>query len=497
MTEETIESYGLGYAPNSWEATSTYFQGQGYAEKDLIEAGLASERDSGGLYDRFRNRLMIPIRDRRGRMTGFGARTLDPDGVPKYLNSPQTDLFDKSKLLYGLDQARKAIRAEDQVIIVEGYLGVLIPHQHGFKNIVATMGTALTDDHLYKIKRYSKRIILAMDSDAAGVKATLRGLDVARETLDKETEFAFDARGLLRRESKLQADLRVATLPPGMDPDDVVNENPERWQEIIEQAQPILIHVMETLAEGRDLQDPKVKSEIAGQVLPLIDDVSNAIERDTYIQRLARMLEVDERTLLNARPAKRKAFRRRRPSRPPASRPQKQTPNRIAAQRKGEAYEAHCVGILLRHPELTYQVNRRLGEFGLARVSTQDFHQTKHQMLMELIQASLEQNEEEPGNYILNNLTSDSMDIADDLLSRTPEIDLVSDKVLKDLIVALLKLRRWHVEENNTHIRFLFTNEQIDRDAMSAELRQNTAVLHKIDLASQKYTSRTATVERK
>ncbi|OQY26143.1 MAG: hypothetical protein B6I38_11750 [Anaerolineaceae bacterium 4572_5.1] len=314
----TFYRFGLGYAPNSWDAATNHFKTKGYTEKDLREVGLVSDRDSGGVYDRFRHRMMIPIRDRGGRMTGFGARTLDPDGVPKYLNSPQTDLFDKGKILYGLDKAGRAIRDKDQIILVEGYMGVIAPHQHGFANVVATMGTALTDHHLRSIKRYTKRIILAMDSDAAGINATLRGLKVARETLDRTTDLVFDARGLLQREARIQADLRVATLPPGMDPDDVVNQDPAEWERIIAEARPVVVHVMDTLSEGRDLEDPKTKSEIAAQVVPLIEDIPDAIERETYLQRLARMLKVDERSLMgySSPPAKKRPSWKQPPPQP-------------------------------------------------------------------------------------------------------------------------------------------------------------------------------------
>ena len=221
LTDETVEAFGIGYAPKSWDATTDFFKSKGYSEQDLIDAGMVSTRDSGGIYDRFRHRVMIPIRDDRGRMAAFGARILDPEDLPKYLNSPQTDIFDKGRILFGLDKARRAIRSLDQVVIVEGYMGVLAPHQHGYNNVVATMGTALTENHLRLIKRFTRKIILAMDSDAAGMKATLRGLEVARQTLDRETEVQFDARGLMRQEARLQADIRVTTLPPGMDPDQI------------------------------------------------------------------------------------------------------------------------------------------------------------------------------------------------------------------------------------------------------------------------------------
>ncbi len=278
LTSETIETFGLGYAPDSWDAALTYFTSRGYTPQELLNTGLATERQEGnGVYDRFRNRTMFPIRDVQGRMTGFGARILDPNDVPKFLNSPQTVLFDKGHLLYGLDQARKAIRAQDQVVIVEGYLDVIVLHQGGFTNTVSPMGTALNEDQLRMLKRYTRRIVLALDADAAGEKATLRGLELARQALDHSDEMVFDARGLLHHEARLEADLRVTTIPEGMDPDEVVLRDPEEWKHILENAQPVVVHVMETLVAHRNVDDPKTKSEIAAQVLPLIEDVPELV----------------------------------------------------------------------------------------------------------------------------------------------------------------------------------------------------------------------------
>ena len=184
-------------------------------------------------------------------MAGFGARAQALDDVPKYLNSPQTPIFDKSNLLYGLYKSRKGIRADDQVVIVEGYMDVIATNQAGFKNLVASMGTALTEEQLRQLKRLTRKIILALDSDAAGVNATLRGLQVARDTLDRESEISFDARGLLRNEARLNADIRVSTLPEGLDPDEIVNHNPDEWSKLVSSAKPIVIHVMETLASEK------------------------------------------------------------------------------------------------------------------------------------------------------------------------------------------------------------------------------------------------------
>lgn len=500
IKESTVEKFGLGYAPESWEAASKYFQSKGYSEEDLLDVGLVSERDTGGVYDRFRHRLMFPIRDRKGRMAGFGARVLNPKDNPKYLNSPQTPLFDKRRLLYGLDQARKAIRSEDEVVIVEGYMGVILPHQHGFENVVATMGTALTDDHLRKVKRYTKRIILGMDSDAAGVQATLRGLEVARESLERTQDLVFDARGLLHREARLRADMRVAALPEGMDPDDVVNQDPFRWREIVSSARPIVIHVMETLAEGREIDDPKVKNEVASQVLPLIEDVPSAIERDTYQQRLARLLDVDERTLLSFRPEPSGSSRQRaRRPRPGAHSPFLKSRPEVTPSRKGDLYEAHCVGILLREPELMYRIDRQLGKAGLQRFSEKDFQNTNFQIMIRTIKEALRQSDTEPKKYVLEHLSGDLLDVAQELLERTADINPKADKVLEDLMRAFLSLRKWRVLNKNSHLRYLMETIQDNGDLKASQYREaiieNAAEQKKIDQAMKRYTSRTASLQ--
>ncbi len=294
LTDQTIQSFGLGYALDGWEGLIQYFSQKGVGIDLLSEAGLVTDRESGGHYDRFRNRITISIRNANGQMAGFGARILNPNDMPKFINSPQTICFDKGKLLYGLDNARKSIRAMDQAVVVEGYLDVIMLHQAGYTNTISPMGTALTEDQLRMLKKYTRRIILALDADIAGQKATIRGLEVARQAMDRETEIGFDIHGLLRQEARLQADIRVTAIPEGMDPDEVVLRDPAEWKTILDTAKPLVIHVMETLALEQDVTDPKVKQTIAQQVIPLIEDVPNLVERDAYRQRLARLLRVDE-----------------------------------------------------------------------------------------------------------------------------------------------------------------------------------------------------------
>ena len=524
LKDDTIEAFGLGYAPHSWDATLNYFKNKGHSEKDLIDSGLVTVRESTDdkgkgieetspdplssspfspkhVYDRFRHRILIPIRDERGRMAGFGARIINPDDVPKFLNSPQTPIFDKGRLLYGLDRARKAIRAAEQAVIVEGYLDVIALHQAGFTNTVSPMGTALTDHQLYLLKRFTKNIVLALDPDAAGDKATLRGLQLARQTMDHESEPVFDARGLLGFEARLQADIRVTTLPPGMDPDDVVNRDPAEWQRILGNAKPIVEHVMEALAVGRNLDDPKVKNEIAAQVLPLIEDVPNPVERDTYRQRLARLLRVDERALLGSLPPSRRSRRSGSRFGAPGSRAtlapgETLLPTSVAASITSPV-ESHCIGIFLRRPDLIYRVDRAMQERGLTRLGGEDFQLAEHQSLFSLIQESIEQEDVEPLNYVLNRLSLPMMDVADVLLHRTENMDPNDDKVLEDLVRAMLDLRRRYLRQGIEHLRFLMEEAQQQGDGMATEYQQSmlqyTVTLNRLYQAIGKYTERSLT----
>jgi DNA primase len=496
LSDETIEVFGLGYAPDSWDAATQHFRSRGHPEEDLLACGLVSESEAGGIYDRFRNRVMFPIRDERGRMAGFGARVLNPDDVPKFLNSPQTGLFDKSRLLYGLDRARKTIRTQDQGVIVEGYLDVIALHQAGYTDAVSPMGTALTEHQLRLLKRYTRRIVLALDADAAGDKATLRGLQIARQTLDRESDPVFDARGLLGHEARLKADIRVTTLPEGLDPDDIVNQDPAEWQRILENAQPIVIHVMRTLAQGRDVEDAKTKSEIAAQVLPLIEDIPSPIERETYRQRLARLLQVDERALISEG-GQRASGRRtsRRPGTQETAKLRESPAVRISDPLESRlVLEAHCLGVLLRRPDLVYRVDRALQERGLSRLSLDDFQSADHKTLLRLIESSLEQDHAEPLHFVLNSLSLPLMEAADRLLAGTEKLDPSEERVLADLVRTLLDLRRRNLHQHIDHLRFLMEEAQESGDMRAREYLQTMKhyieTRDRLDQALGRYTER-------
>ena len=492
LSDEIIETFGLGYAPNSHEAIIRYFKNKGRSDTNLKEVGLVSERDDGSIYDKFRHRIIFPIRDSRGRMAGFGGRVLNPDDIPKFLNSPQTAVFDKSALLYGLEHARTPIRALDQVVIVEGYLDVIALHQAGFTNTVSPMGTALTEQQLRMLKRLTHRFILALDPDAAGDKATLRGLQIARQTMDRESEPVFDSRGLVAHESRLQADIRVTTLPAGMDPDDVVNADPTAWQSILENAKPVVIHVMETLASGRNVDDPKTRSEIAGQVLPLINEVPDPIERETYRQRLARLIKVDERLLTGGESTG--GTKRKRP-RPAQAKAADHKPE-ITFLAGNALLEAHILGILVRRPEMVFYVDRALHESHLMHISRLDFELAEYQAIFELVQASISQDQSEPMHYVLNGLSLPLMEIVDNLLERTEKLDPKDDRVLEDVMRALLEIRRRQVSEEINQVRFQMDEATTAGDIRTKEYEERIAkcsrMLRNIHQARENFTNRAA-----
>jgi DNA primase len=488
LTDLSIETFGLGYAPNAWDSALTHFTKRGYSEKDLAESGLISVRDSGGFYDRFRNRIMIPIRDENGRMAGFGARIVDPNDVPKFLNSPETPIFSKGHLLYGLDRARKPIRTVDQAVIVEGYLDVIALHQAGYENVVSPMGTALTEHQLRLLKRFTRRIVLALDPDTAGQKAVLRGLDAARQAMDREGEMGFDARGLLREEARLQADLRVASIPDELDPDEIVARNKAEWARLIENAKPIVTYVMETLAAGQNIIDPKVKNQIAAQIIPLIEDLPNALERDSYRQQLARMLRVDESALTGTQ-----AQASRVPRARGTQTRQKQVQEKPAAAltvSSNNRVESYIIAVLVKKPELLYRLDRLLQEYGLLKLAVQDFEYTDNQMMFGLIRESVEQDRTEQHEFVVESVPVSLQSLLQELDSQTEKFERLEEKLLEELVRGVIKLRRVAAGENLNQLRYLQEEAQQVGDLRAASYQdlvlKNTSLLRMLDQASRK-----------
>ncbi|HLA44143.1 MAG TPA: DNA primase, partial [Aggregatilineales bacterium] len=300
LTPQTADDFRLGYAPDSWNAALDHLTTLGFKVDEVIEAGVAIRNDRGKIYDRFRNRFVIPIRDGRGRTIGFGARALRDEDNPKYLNSPQGTLFDKSHILFGFDRARRPIREQETAVIVEGYMDVIQAHQAGFQNVVATIGTALTEHHVQQLGKYADRLVLALDADAAGIKATMRGLDVAREALGDGDAFVIDAQGMMRQAGHLKLDIRVLDLPQGKDPDEFIRAAPEHWQTQVDAALPLAEYIIQTAT--RDLAPTASVAEremLAYELLPLLTATEDNLQQRTNIQLLSIRLRLDEKAMLD------------------------------------------------------------------------------------------------------------------------------------------------------------------------------------------------------
>lgn len=449
FTDETINQYLIGFARPGWQNMFDELTALGYKEDDLLDVGLAvKNEDSGRVYDRFRNRLMIPIRDQRGRVVGFGARALAPDDNPKYLNSPQTLVFDKSRVLFGLDVAKKAIRDSGTVVIVEGYMDVIQAHQAGFTNVVAQMGTAMTESQLHLVApRYAQTIILALDSDSAGQSATRRSLETARQAL--ESDFA----------GRLSVDIGILQIPDAKDPDDLIREDPDQWQELVENALSIadFVITMETqdLPSGADARNVPVQERmrVARQLLPILAASESNLYVESNIQKLAQRLYLNERELFGWAKSHRAEQRKKTPPRGRPSEPRspddepppvdydavappdfdddtvflpdvdsvgriQEQPSSAqqAAARAGHenASEAYCLRMLVMHPDAYFHINRKFRELAgedtqlrqgpLSGLGIGDFSRSDYRRLMDTFIEAVNQSEMGVYDFLSENL---------------------------------------------------------------------------------------------
>ena len=271
LASKTIGDFQLGFAPNKWDGLMNYLAKSGYAAEEQLAVGLIVSRDNGGYYDRFRNRLIFPIRDIRGRVAGFGGRALD-DSLPKYLNSPQTILFDKSSIIFGIDRAQGHIREKDYSIITEGYMDTITSHQYGFDNTVASMGTALTERQITTLRKFSKNIIVALDADKAGLEATTRSILTIDEQIPKDHWMPWT-------QSKTYAELvkyevQVVEIRDGKDPDEIIRNSPEKWAQLISEPQPIIDFTLKKEIANINQDSSKDKSAVVSKLLPIISQIN-------------------------------------------------------------------------------------------------------------------------------------------------------------------------------------------------------------------------------
>ena len=349
LDRNATEAFQLGLSPSDGDSLRTHLLREGFEGDQLAAAGIVRVGDDGQQRDLFRGRLIIPIRDADGRLAGFGGRALD-DSQPKYLNSPQSEVFDKSHILYALDRARDYIR-KSGVVIVEGYMDAIAAHQAGFQNVVASMGTALTESQVAAISRLTGSVTMALDQDTAGQQATLRSLESSWRIYQSRAAGQSGGTTLLQRREL--PEIRIASMPPGQDPDDVIRRSPEEWRRLVASAKPLLEFVITAMAASVDPSAPQGKAAVADQVSRLIFALQDAPQQDHYLRMLAERLEVPLETL-RASISRPTPVRRSRPSpgREAAAASPTQATASPFARLDHDPMEDYCLTLLMHYPEL-------------------------------------------------------------------------------------------------------------------------------------------------
>ncbi|MFN2577169.1 MAG: DNA primase [Pyrinomonadaceae bacterium] len=274
ITEDTSQTFKLGFAPDSWEALSTHLRQKGATQEQLEKSGLTVRKDEGGSYDRFRGRLMFPVFDAQGKPIAFGGRILDPEGEPKYLNSPETSAYVKGRHLYGLHLTRDEIRRAGFAILVEGYLDLIVPYQFGVRNVVASLGTALTPEQVKLVGRFARKVVVNYDGDRAGVQAAKR----ATEAILAE-----------------DIEVKVLVLPDNADPDEFIRTNGvSEYQRRRGEAQPHIQFVLDQAVRDRNLHNPADKAVAVEETLPFVRAVRNRIQKREYFDIVMDSLRVPD-----------------------------------------------------------------------------------------------------------------------------------------------------------------------------------------------------------
>jgi DNA primase len=345
LEDETLKTFGLGYAPVG-NGLLRYLERDGFSEQELQAAGVIGVAEDGRQFDFFRDRVLFPIRDAQGRVIAFGGRSLDDEVKPKYLNSRDTLLFHKQETLFAFDLARKPMSQERQAVIVEGYMDAAMAHQHGYRNVVATLGTAVTERHLRLLRRQVDEIVLALDADAAGQAATWRALQVADASLRTGLTPVV---GPNRRQQRFVSDrsvrLRVLALPNEKDPDDLIRSNPSAWPTVVKAALPVIDFVLQRLEARHDLKTARGKAAAADEIAEVLVGIANPIEQDSYTNEVATRLGVDPEAV-------RRLLKSRGRGKPAGSAPIPPSTTPQPARVRGEPLDDYMLALVIRLREV-------------------------------------------------------------------------------------------------------------------------------------------------
>ena len=361
VSPEMIDTFHLGYSPDSWDALKTYLKNMGAPEADAVESGLIYRNDEGRTWDFFRDRLMFPIHDRQGNVIGFGGRQLTepaPDAPgynPKYINTAATPIFDKRSSLYGIHRAHSAIRESNTGIIVEGYMDVIAAHQYGYTNVVASMGTALTENQVSQLKSIANNFILALDPDTAGQEATLRSLEASWKVFQRLASYQTPSGSSLPTHLSDPVVLKIAALPEGRDPDELIRQDAEKWESLIEEAPLLTRYLIPTITSRFDINAPQGVSQAIDAVYPLIAATHDYYQQQRYLQDLADALNITLEVLKGALPSRApQSPRRRNTPRSVGSQSNNRTQITASALNSNREFirENYLLGLVLNRPTL-------------------------------------------------------------------------------------------------------------------------------------------------
>ncbi len=359
LKEETIRQFLIGYSPDSYTQLSDVLRRQGFSREEAAAAGLIVDRGGSQVFDRFRDRVMFPLKDANDQVVGFTARVLHENqkNMGKYVNTPETEVYHKGRMLYGLEKAKTAIRKFGYVIVVEGQMDVIASHEAGITHVVASSGTALTPEQLALLKRFTSHLLLAFDADAAGQAAARRGIEVAVQ------------QGFV---------VKLITIPSGKDPDESIRHDPREWRRAIKDAKFVMDFYMDKLLGHIDLGDVSQKKRAAGELLALIAKLPDPIEQTHYLQRLSLAIRVSEQTLRDAMGRTERAAQPRAISRENVA--QQKSEKQDAPVRSVsvlDAVEQELLGLVLTFPEHLPELLEQLPQAAL----TKSIHQRLYSQL--------------------------------------------------------------------------------------------------------------------
>lgn len=381
LSVESVKSWQLGYSKPGFTDLHDALIARGFKTEELIACGLCGE-SKGRVYDRFRGRLMIPIRDQNGRIVGFGGRSTQKEQNPKYLNTALTPLFEKGSLLFGLDRAKEAIRGQNRAVVVEGYMDAIQAHQRGFTNVVAQMGTALTDSQVRKITNLTNLIIICLDGDTAGQNATDRSIEIA---------------STIAQADRLKMDLKVITIPGKTDPDDFLRKTPENWNTLIDSAvSAVDFAINRGLAALPPNADRQAKETLARKLLPVMLSTEHDLGRSANIQRLSLRLGLPERAMIEW------SVQIQRENNNKASTRQSDA-NKGQSKRAG--IERVIMANLVQNPALISQIRRSFNEIACSALSSVDFTRPDYRLMFDLIDQATQQDDQPYNEFIYARLS--------------------------------------------------------------------------------------------